>query len=188
MRIMSLRARHFLIIAAIFLAVWPFAGCGGRGTDRVASDSDYPMAPEAIRNTEVEMLDGSSFKLADQKGKVILINLWATWCGPCRSEMPELVKLQEKYRDKGFEVIGLDIDPEPKDMIEPFAKEMGLNYQLGWAEPELVEEFFKISERNGIPQSFLINRKGELNGVFFGGGPSVIGKMKEVVTDVVEAK
>lgn len=160
------------------------------GSDKVEGDapsgSGYPPAPEAVRNAEVELIDGGTFKLADQKGKVILINLWATWCGPCRNEMPELVKLQEKYRDRGFEVIGLDVDPEPIDLIKPFAEKMKINYKLGWANEELVRAFFDITQRNGIPQSFLINREGELTGVFFGGGGGVIEKMKETVTKVVE--
>lgn len=184
---MKPNSRHFLLFIVLVLMLWPFSGCEKRseGTDRIA---EYPLAPEAIRNSEIELIDGSTFKLADQKGKVILINLWATWCGPCRNEMPELVRLQEQYRSRDFEVIGLDVDPEPLDMIKPFAEKMGINYKLGWADEDLVSEFFSISEQNGIPQSFLINRNGELTGVFFGVSPSTIGKMKEEVVKVVEGK
>lgn len=179
----------FALVTALLVA--PFVSCGGSGSDKVAledSKSAYPPAPEAIRNADIEMIDGTMIKIADKKGKVVLVNLWATWCGPCRFEMPELVKLQDKYRDKGFEVIGLDVDPEPVEDIKPFSQKMGLNYQLGWAERELVMEFFNISGSQGIPQSFLINRRGELTGVFFGVGGDVIEKMKKTVTKVVEEK
>lgn len=189
---MNSRFAHLLLVFAIAVVAISSISCDSSksGSDKVEGDapsgSGYPPAPEAVRNAEVELIDGGTFKLADQKGKVILINLWATWCGPCRNEMPELVKLQEKYRDRGFEVIGLDVDPEPIDLIKPFAEKMKINYKLGWANEELVRAFFDITQRNGIPQSFLINREGELTGVFFGGGGGVIEKMKETVTKVVE--
>jgi thiol-disulfide isomerase/thioredoxin len=188
---MTNRFRVFLFILVMALVLAPYISCGGSGAgkDKVAVDdanSKYPPAPDAVRNAEIELIDGTKFKLADKKGKVVLVNLWATWCGPCRFEMPELVKMQEEYKDKGFEVIGLDVDPEPVEEIQPFAKKMGLTYQLGWAERELVIEFFNISGTEGIPQSFLLNRNGELTGVFFGVNESVIKKMKETVAKVVE--
>jgi thiol-disulfide isomerase/thioredoxin len=179
----------FTIVIALVLA--PYVSCGGSGKDKVSvseENTKYPPAPEAVRNAEIEMLDGTTIKLADKKGKVVLVNLWATWCGPCRFEMPELVKMQDTYRDKGFEVIGLDVDPEEMEDIQAFSKKMGLNYQLGWAKRELVGELFNISGTEGIPQSFLINRNGELTGVFFGANKSVIEKMKEIVAKVVEDK
>ena len=180
--------KYAFLFVILSFAFSSFTGCGSdsAGTDKVIADkndtgSGYPKAPAAIANAEVELIDGGSFKLGDAGGKVILINLWATWCGPCRNEMPELVKMQEMYGSRGFEVIGLDVGPEPLDLIRPFAEKMKLNYKLGWASEELVGGFFDISQRNGIPQSFLFNREGELTGVYFGGGPGVIEKMKENV-------
>ncbi|REJ78097.1 MAG: TlpA family protein disulfide reductase [Acidobacteria bacterium] len=186
---MNFKSKHIGIIALVVLAFWTFTGCegGASGKDSATVGGDYPLAPEAVRNTTVELTDGTSYRLADREGKVVLINLWAIWCGPCRNEIPELVKLEEKYRDKGFEVVGLDVDPEPLEQIGPFAEKMGINYKLGWASEDLVMAFFDISGRNGIPQSFLVNRKGELQGVFFGGGHETIEKMKEVVGEVVES-
>lgn len=188
---MKFNTRHILIFLIVLVAAWPFAGCnGGGGTDRVESGSSgYPKAPDSILNTEITLTDDSTIRIADMKGKVVLVNLWATWCGPCRNEIPELAKLQEEYKDRDFEVLGLDVDPEPLEMIKPFAEEMGINYKLGWAEEELTRAFFRINEdRNGIPQSFLINRNGELTGVFFGGGGNVIEMMKKTVAEVVESK
>ena len=147
--------------------------------------SEYPPIATALAQTEIKKTDDTTFKLEDKKGKVVLVNLWATWCGPCRGEMPHLVEMQETYGDKGFEVIGLDIDPEPVEEINEFAKTMKLNYQLGWAEKELVGEFYRISKFNGIPQSFLIDRENRLRGVFMGGGKKVITQMKATVEKVV---
>ncbi len=135
---------------------------------------NYPPAPSAIMTADIKNLDGTTFKLQDKKGKVVLINLWATWCGPCVAEMPHIVEMQDKFKDKGFEVIGLDSDGEPKDDIEAFASKQKLNYQLGWADEALVGEFIKVSRLQGIPQSLLINRDGQLTGVFTGGGANTV--------------
>jgi thiol-disulfide isomerase/thioredoxin len=146
---------------------------------------NYPPAPSAIMTADVKLLDGTNFKLQDKKGKVVLVNLWATWCGPCINEMPHLVEMQEKFKDKGFEIVGLDIDEESKEEIDAFAAKQKLNYQLGWSGNLIKNEFVKVTRLDGIPQSILINRDGQLTGVFTGGSPSVIKKMKETVEKIV---
>ena len=146
---------------------------------------NYPPAPSAIMQADVKNLDGTTFKLQDKKGKVVLVNLWATWCGPCIAEMPHLVAMQNKYKDKGFEIIGLDTDDESKEEIEAFAAKQKLNYPLGWADTTMMSEFVKVTKLAGIPQSILINRDGQLTGVFTGGGPKTIEKMKETVEKIV---
>ncbi len=143
----------------------------------------FPPAPVGFMQAEIKDLDGNTFKLEDKKSKVVLVNLWATWCGPCRSEMPELVAMQEKYKD--FEVIGLNVDDESVGQIKEFAEKMNLNYQLGYADNKLMSEFIKISHRSEIPQSILVNREGELTGVFLGAGTGVVNKMKESVDKTV---
>jgi len=146
---------------------------------------NYPPAPSAIMQADVKLLDGTTFKLQDKKGKVVLVNLWATWCGPCINEMPHLNEMQEQFKDKGFEIIGLDIDEESKEDIDAFAAKQKLNYQLGWSGNVVKNEFVKVTKLDGIPQSILINRDGQLTGVFTGGSPSVIKKMKETVEKIV---
>jgi len=153
---------------------------------KTANDGKYPPLPEAIANAEIRMLDGTSFKMSDKKGKVVLINLWATWCGPCREEMPELIAMHDKYKDKDFEVIGLDTDEEEtKEMIEEFAKEMNLNYPLGYADRNMFMQFVRLTGLQGIPQSVLVNREGKMTGIFTGGGKKVIEKMKQTVEKTV---
>ena len=147
--------------------------------------SDYPLIPNAVAQADLTNLDKSTFKVADKKGKVVLLNMWATWCGPCRSEMPTLVKMQDEHRDQNFEIIGIDVDDETVDDINAFAKEMKLNYTLVWGEPELQNELVKITSFQGIPQSFLIDRDGRLRGIFKGANPSDVKKMEELVAKVV---
>lgn len=132
---------------------------------------DYPPAPTGLMTASLTKLDGTSFKLNDLKGKVLVVNVWATWCGPCRMEIPELVELQGELKDKGLEVIGLNVDDsEDAEMIKAFGKEMNVNYELVRGAPVLFNEFLRISRRNAIPQTFLIDREGRLLGVFLGAG------------------
>ncbi len=156
------------------------------GKDPTATKSDdYPAAPNGIIQADIKLTDGTTFKLADKKGKVVLVNMWATWCGPCVAEMPEIVKMQDEYRDKGFEVIGLNQSDEPAELIKSFATKHNLNYQLGWSDAALFAEFNKITRLNGIPQTILINRDGKMTGVFAGGGNAVLAKMRETVEKTV---
>jgi len=197
---MKVFLKNIALFIVLTLAFSALTACTGTKTASVdenttapantAANSDkpkvnYPPAPSAIMTADVKNLDGTTFKLQDKKGKVVLVNLWATWCGPCIGEMPHLVEMQDKFRDKGFEIIGLDTDDESKEDIEAFAAKQKLNYQLGWADAPMMKEFVKITRLPGIPQSILINRDGQLTGVFTGGSPKVIEKMKETVEKIV---
>jgi thiol-disulfide isomerase/thioredoxin len=178
----------------LLLVVLALAGGCARQVSEPANDnanigekpkSVYPPVNSRIMQAENRNLDGSAIKLEEKKGKVILINLWATWCGPCREEIPHLIELQSKYKDKDFEVIGLDVDPETKEEIEKFAAEMEINYTIGWAHEDLTVEVMRMNQMSGIPQSILINREGQLTGIFRGGGANVINKMKQTVGKIV---
>ena len=153
-----------------------------------AKGSDYPPVPAAMAKGEIKNLDGTTFTIDDKKGKVVLLNLWATWCGPCRSEMPTLVKMQDDYRDKNFEIIGLDTDDEPASAINAFKDQMKLNYALVWSDAALQNELLKVSKFAGIPQSFLIDREGRLRGVFTGANPGSVQKMADIVGTVVNER
>jgi len=155
-----------------------------------AKTSKYPPAPSGIMQADIKDIDGNTFKLEDKKGKVILVNLWAIWCGPCITEMPHLREMQEKYKDKNFEVIGLntgneDYETESNEKIKIFAEKQKLNYQLGHSDEKMTGEFIKLSRQSGIPQSVLINREGKTTGIFFGAGSRVINSMKEAVDKTV---
>jgi thiol-disulfide isomerase/thioredoxin len=147
--------------------------------------TDYPPIATAVAQSDLKNLDGTTFKVADKKGKVLLLNMWATWCGPCRAEMPTLVKMQDAHRDKGLEVIGLNTDDETVEDINKFAADMKLNYTLVWADTALQSALVKISKFGGIPQSFIVDRDGNLRGVFRGANPADIKKMDELVELIV---
>lgn len=191
----------FVVLAVIFSSL---TGCGGSNgatssstsnsgpagnTSNAAKKSDYPPLVSSVAQADMKHLDGSTSKVADMKGKVLLLNMWATWCGPCRGEMPALVKMQDEHREKGFEIVGLNTDDgDTKEMVEEFAKEMKLNYTLVWADTAMQNGLLNISKFNGIPQSFIIDRDGNLRGVFRGGGKSEVRKMEELVAKVVNGE
>lgn len=152
--------------------------------------SEFPSVSPEIMQAVMTAPDGTNFKLEDFKGKVVLVNLWGIWCGPCKAEMPELVKLQDTYRDKDFEIIGLNVgdenlEKESPESITQFAEKMNLNYKLAQADDKLYSDFLKFSNYGGIPQSFLITRDGRYYGIFLGGGPSTIAKLKSNVEKAV---
>lgn len=194
--------RNSFLLVVFAIAFSALTNCGGsssnvatgtNGTTTAGSPeaakektpSEYPPLATSVAQADIKNLDGSTFKVADKKGKVVLLNMWATWCGPCRGEMPALVKLQNEYGSKGFEIIGLNTDDEDIEKINQFAQSMNLNYTLAWADTRTQVELLRISKFQGIPQSFLIDRDGNLRGVFTGGGASTIQKLDELVPKVV---
>lgn len=161
-----------------------------KSDDKKTKNDGNPLAPKAILSADIELLDGGNFKLEEKKGKVVLINLWAIWCGPCINEMPHFNEMQEKYKDKGFIVLGLNTgndigEKEKAANIEKFVEKQSLNYTIGYSDRKLTTEFFQLGRMNGIPQSFLINREGKLMGIFQGGSDKVIYQMKNYVEKVV---
>ena len=153
--------------------------------EEAKKNPNYRPIEKAVDQAEIRNLDGTTFRIADRRGKVILLNMWATWCGPCRAEMPALVRMQDEYRDSGFEVIGLNTDEETVEQINDFAGQLKLNYTLVWADTALQTALLRISKFPGIPQSFIIDREGNLRGVFRGANPADIKKMEELVGLVV---
>ena len=138
------------------------AGPRANGTPATAATPAEPkMLPASALDAPLETLDGKPFKISDLKGKVLVLDLWATWCGPCRSSIPELVNMQKEYGPKGFEVVGLDIDPEsdtPED-VKRFAKEFEINYKLAFANRDLA---IALMRGGNIPQSIIVNRDGQI--------------------------
>jgi cytochrome c biogenesis protein CcmG/thiol:disulfide interchange protein DsbE len=107
---------------------------------------------QSVSNTEL-------IQSQDYRGKLMLINFWATWCPPCRKEIPSLIELQKQYNAQGFTVIGISVDKAGVEIIKKFGEKMGINYPLAVGTTEIANGFGSIS---GIPASFLIDRKGNI--------------------------
>lgn len=144
-----------IALSALFgLVVMPrLAPAGGNLMDNPAPEFALPV----LANGD----DGARVKLSDLRGKVVILDFWATWCGPCVAEIPNMLAEYEKYHDKGFEVVGISLDEERAD-VEKFVVENKIPWPIifagkGWQDP--VAQFYGIS---GIPQLVLIGRDGNV--------------------------
>ncbi len=126
--------------------------------------------PASVMEAEVKSIDGKSFKLGDYKGKVLLVNLWATWCGPCRSEIPDLIRVANEYGPRGVEVVGLTNEDPVADLekVKDFVSQFKITYKIGWTDQELAMGLMQGQVRNNIPQSFIISRDGRVLKRFVG--------------------
>ncbi|MDX6385979.1 MAG: hypothetical protein QOK48_3552 [Blastocatellia bacterium] len=100
-------------------------------------------------------------QLTDYKGKVVLLDFYATWCEPCRAETPRLVQLHQQYAAQGLQVIGLNVGgADDRDQVPAYAKEFGIQYQLAFPDDELADSY--LGDNQNIPQAFLFDRNGKL--------------------------
>lgn len=125
--------------------------------------------PEEISGLELKDLNGRAFRLSDLRGRVYVLNLWATWCGPCRVEIPGFNKLHADYSARGVEFVGLTTeDPElDGDKVRGFAREMGMRYRLGWVAKETARDItaWGPSARPGrflLPQTVVVAADGQI--------------------------
>jgi len=119
-----------------------------------------------------ELQSGAKQKLSDYKGKVVVLDFWATYCPPCLEEIPHLVELQNKHGSKGLSVIGLHVGgDEDRPKIPGFVKKLNIQYDLGYPQDELVS--FLFGDTDVIPQTFVFGRDGKLLRNFSGYGPQI---------------
>jgi thiol-disulfide isomerase/thioredoxin len=122
--------------------------------------------PSDLRDAAVKTLEGGSLKLSDYDDKVLVVNIWATWCGPCRLEMPDLVKLNREYKSRGLVVLGVATtynernDPEH---VKQFIKNQKVDYKILWDDASFAQTLVQtVGGRGVIPQSFVISRDGRI--------------------------
>jgi len=122
--------------------------------------------PEGVANLDLTLTDmnGNDVKLADYRGKVILLNVWATWCGPCQAEIPELVEAYNKYKDQGVVVIGVSLD-DTADTLREYAPKKQMNYPILLMRDAFDDAYGPIL---GVPISFFIGRDGKISRKHFG--------------------
>jgi thiol-disulfide isomerase/thioredoxin len=114
--------------------------------------------PDPAPDFKLTALDGQPVTLAGSHGKVILLNFWATWCGPCRAEIPDLVELQNKYKDR-LQILGLVVDDDDPDAIKEFAERFGINYPVAIAGDEIRMQYGGIA---ALPTSFVLDSEGRI--------------------------
>ncbi len=102
---------------------------------------------------------GEPFTLSEHEGKVVVLNFWATWCAPCRKEIPDFMELHEELKDDGVLFAGISLDEEGWEVVRPYAKDMGINYPIMIDDGRVSRDYGPI---RAIPTTFIINKKGKV--------------------------
>src|SRR5262245_15861143 len=145
------------------------AGCGRTQTAQAnakpavqdaaqAEPVRFVKNPDAAPAFQLNDLDGKPVSLAEARGKVVLLNFWATWCGPCRAEIPDLVDLQKRYADK-LEIMALATQEDDSDQVRRFVQHSGINYRVAMASDDVVRDYGGIA---ALPTSFVIDAQGRV--------------------------
>lgn len=152
----STRAFLFIAVALVGLA----AGLYFHSSADDAG-SQPAVTPPALLDTPLEALEGGRKPLAAWKGKVMVVNFWATWCGPCRKEIPEFIRMQQSLGDKGLQFVGIAIDE--KDKVAAYVREIGINYPVLVGELDAVEMSRSLgNDLGGLPFTIVIDRSGKV--------------------------
>ena len=147
-----------LVVVAFVVALMLYVGL------HMARRSGRLATPRITRSTvapdfSLESLEGKTTRLSDFRGKAVLLNFWATWCGPCKIEMPWFVELQQKYGSQGLQVVGVAMDDASKEDIAKFAKDMGVNYPVLIGKEAVGDSYGGIP---ALPETFFIGRDGKV--------------------------
>ncbi|OIP49405.1 MAG: TlpA family protein disulfide reductase [Deltaproteobacteria bacterium CG_4_10_14_3_um_filter_60_8] len=145
-----------LVCLFVLAMVVPRAGAWFFGSDGDnAKKPPFPL-PEASMKSA---LDGATVNLSSYKGKVVLVNFWATWCPPCVGEMPDMNRLYKELKDKNFTVVGISMDTGSERPVKALADKMGIAYPILMGSNNIAKQFGEII---GIPVSFLVDRQGKV--------------------------
>ena len=147
-------SKRILIYGIVALCLLGVYLAGRRTAQKPKPSATGNLAPDFT----VTDIDGRKLSLADYKGKVVLLNFWATWCAPCRTEIPHFVEMQNKLGPEGFQVIGISMDDDAKPVRE-FAQQYKLNFPVAVGDDKLAERYGGVL---GLPVNFIIDREGRI--------------------------
>ena len=158
-------SRSLTVLAAALLSACLFTGCSsGPRTVKAASlkpDKDRHPAPEfALKDA-----NGKTVRLEDYRGKVVLLDFFATWCGPCKIEIPWFMEMERRNKDRGFAVLGVSMDDEGWDIVKPFLSELGVNYRVVIGNDATAQLYGGV---DALPTTFLIDRNTKIAAVHIG--------------------
>jgi thiol-disulfide isomerase/thioredoxin len=168
MRILATRKVFYPIICGLGCLLLLFNGCANR--------------PAAVGTWTIG--NNQALKLSDYKGKVVVLDFYATWCEPCRAETPRLVQLQKDFGGTGLQVIGLNVGgDDDRAQVPAFAKEFGVEYPLGFPNDNLVDQY--LTDNQDIPQAFVFDRNGDLIKRFVGYNATSGAELERIVKGAI---
>ncbi len=149
--------------AAVFGMLVLNVNCGSTRSVKAAvkPEKDRKSAPQF----SLKDAHGRAVKLSDYKGKVVLLNFWATWCGPCKIEIPWFIDFEQKFKDRGFAVLGISMDEDGWDAVKPYIEKQKVNYRVVVGSDEVADLYGGVSS---LPTSFVLDRQGKIAGVHVG--------------------
>jgi peroxiredoxin len=158
----AVKALRYAGIVTVAALVGVVACTSERPVKHVAKDTSHrKSAPDfALKDA-----NGKVVHLADYKGKVVLLDFWATWCGPCKIEIPWFQEFQRKYKDRGFEVLGVSMDDDGWKSVMPFVQEKKINYRIVMGDDKTGDQFGGLE---ALPTTFVIDRNGRIASVHVG--------------------
>lgn len=139
-------------------------GCSSSGNVKAASvkaTKDRKLAPDFDLKDSM----GRTVKLSEYRGKVVLLNFWATWCGPCKIEIPWFVEFEQKFKDKGFAVLGVSMDEEGWDVVKPYLAQANVNYRVLLGTDSVAQLYGGV---DSLPTSFMIDKEGRIASIHVG--------------------
>lgn len=164
------RKRRWEILMLLSLAtsiLWTIVSRVPSAVGPPLSSSPSPREGFLAPDFRLDTLDGTKVTLSDLRGKIVLINMWATWCPPCRAEMPALEKSYEQYRDSGVVILGLNVTNQDSERdIPPFVEKFGLTFPILLDRDGSVSALYQLK---GLPTTFFVNREGIIRTVVVGG-------------------
>lgn len=166
----SLSRRAMLALSAGILSV---TACGTKAPANAAKPgraftANSVKEGDPAPDFELKDADGKTVKLSDYKGKVVLLNFWATWCPPCKIEIPWFIDFERAYRDKGFAVLGVSFDEDGWDAVKPYLASSKINYRIVVGD-EKVDRLYGGSEGvSSLPTSYIIDRAGKIASIHVG--------------------
>ncbi len=160
------KRRIFYLIALLAGLAWIFVSADRTGVS-TAGKIPAPQRGFLAPDFELKTTEGDVVKLSDLRGQAVLVNLWATWCPPCRAEMQSIEKMYQEYKDQGFTVLAVDMTRQDDPAaIGPFAQKLGLTFPILLDENGAVQHDYQLQS---LPSSYFIRRDGTINEVVIGG-------------------
>lgn len=151
-------------------------------------------AIESVQDLLIPKHEGGALKLSEFRGQVVVVDLWGTWCAPCRKQAPQLAELNKRYRDKGLTVIGLSLDDQKQDqkLVSDFIKQAGINYTIAYPSRIVSDAFLKGTEDETgsppIPQLFIFGKRGKVVEHLIGERPEQgLAYLEQIVTQQLSA-